>query len=393
MEPALPGARSANAGARLSRLRTRMTQTQMDEFSALYSKVEEHVASGEWDDALGCARAAAAAAERMNDPGAMHKAGGHLERLMDFGFSARLLAAAGRAESGSPLPEWDGSRDDDRTLLVVQRMRDVGAPIRVARLIPLAAKRVKQCIVLAEPRLVPLFRRSMPGVDVRVSGEEDAAALAAADMIASYETLTWRLAPDAKAIVDGFSPLRPDRESVEALRARYRRRADGMPLIGISWYSLARRKEVPQLEDWAAFLNAVPAMFVSVQYGRIRSDLRDLRAMTGSKILWDKSIDAFNDLDGLAAQLASLDAIVSISNTTVHLAGALGVPTIVIIDDRFRLMWPPMHDASPWYPATTLIRRRNRAWADVMADAAAVVADRLRNARSPQESQSLENAH
>jgi ADP-heptose:LPS heptosyltransferase len=72
-------------------------------------------------------------------------------------------------------------------------------------------------------------------------------------------------------------------------------------------------------------------------------------------------------MDRFAAQIASVDAVVSISNTAAHLAGALSVPTIVILEDRLR-NWPVFSDRVPWYPTVRLVRRNGREWTEVMQE-------------------------
>ena len=57
-------------------------------------------------------------------------------------------------------------------------------------------------------------------------------------------------------------------------------------------------------------------------------------------------------MDRFAAQLGALDAVVTISNTGAHLAGAMGIPTCLIRDDWFRRAWPVLSDRTPWYPKT-----------------------------------------
>ena len=54
----------------------------------------------------------------------------------------------------------------------------------------------------------------------------------------------------------------------------------------------------------------------------------------------DATIDQMTDIDGFAAQIAALDAVVTISRTAAHVAGALGIPCIVVRDDKPILAWP-----------------------------------------------------
>ena len=53
---------------------------------------------------------------------------------------------------------------------------------------------------------------------------------------------------------------------------------------------------------------------------------------TGIEILQCESVDNREDLDGLAALIELCDLVVSIRNITIHLAGALGKETWVLMN-------------------------------------------------------------
>jgi hypothetical protein len=322
--------------------------------------------SRQWEAARAHAHAAGLEAERAGLFTGMRQAGAYLERLDALALSGHFLAAAGRLQVATRLPEWDGSVLTDRTLLIVQRIRHIGGPIRLARLIPLAAARARRCIVFAEPRLVPLFRRSFPQVEVREGGPVEAEACEEADAVASYETLTKYLAGDERARLAGFTPLRPDCGLVNEFRSKYHR--DGRPLIGMTWTSTNEKKDLPALTDWAAMMRRFDATYVSLQYGEVSGDVKELCALSGAELIHDETVDSLIDLDRFAAQIVAMDAVLTISNTGAHLAGALGVPMIVILDDNNHLVWPAHGAHMAWYPAARLVRRRSREWQDVFAE-------------------------
>jgi hypothetical protein len=347
----------------------------MAELSAepgIFDEIERLVATGRREEAIALTREVGLCATRNARPAVLLRAGATLERLQDQVFAARFLASAGRMKIPNPLPEWDGSPLTGRTLLVLQRIRHVGAAIRLAQLIPLAAEQAKQCIVMAEPRLVPLFRRSFPDVEVRDSTLSNDNA-AEADVVASYETLTQHLASGDKSQAARFTPLRPDPEAVERFRRKY---GGPGPLIGICWHSTNEHKDLPSLADWVQFMNAFPATYVSLQYGDVAADLEALR-LSGAPVIYDESVDSLKDLDLFAAQIAAMDCVVTISNTGAHTAGALDVPMYILLDDKNHLVWPTEGRNTSWYPSATLIRRENRNWSDLFGEIRLELSDRL----------------
>ena len=68
----------------------------------------------------------------------------------------------------------------------------------------------------------------------------------------------------------------------------------------------------------------------------------------------------YNDFEGIASLLKSLDVFISVSNSTAHLAGALGVKTILIKPENFAVFhyWNQKTDNTPWYGSIRLIDKK-----------------------------------
>jgi hypothetical protein len=328
-------------------------------------KAEAATERSELGEALAHVNRAARLAERLGGPQRMFRTGRALEALSLWGPAARLMAMAERIEEPDGLPEWDGASLPGATLLIVERRGEhIGRPLRFARFIPMAAARVKRCIVLVEPRLVALFRRSFPDVEVHPRGIGDAKAHATADVVAGYRTLTRYFGFDDDALRAGFAPLRHDEAARREMRIRYRWEA--RPLIGVSWMSTNAKKQVPSLTDWAGLMRSLDASFVSLQYGDVAGDSAALREASGATLICDERVDPLRDLDAYANQVAAMDAVVSISGTCVHMAGALGMPTFVPLDDTTRLYWPAAGSSVSWYPTVTFFRRGGRPWGEAI---------------------------
>jgi ADP-heptose:LPS heptosyltransferase len=76
-------------------------------------------------------------------------------------------------------------------------------------------------------------------------------------------------------------------------------------------------------------------------------------------VIVDAGVDPTSDLDGLAALIASLDLVITVSNTTAHLAGALGIPVWTLVPRGAGALWywfdpSPPWQVAPWYPAMRL---------------------------------------
>lgn len=103
--------------------------------------------------------------------------------------------------------------------------------------------------------------------------------------------------------------------------------------------------------------------FISVQKGPYADQLAD--APPGLR-LFDPMVQA-QDMDDTASLLMSLDLVVTVDTSIVHLAGGLGRPTILL--DRYDNCWRWLHGRtdSSWYPSVRIIRQsRPGDWSDVV---------------------------
>ncbi len=96
--------------------------------------------------------------------------------------------------------------------------------------------------------------------------------------------------------------------------------------------------------------------FVNLQYGDCQTELDALQREHGITVINDPAIQPFGDLDPVAAQVAAMDLVISVSNTTVHLAGALGIPSWVMVPRGLGRLWYWFRgiERSPWYAGTVL---------------------------------------
>jgi hypothetical protein len=162
------------------------------------------------------------------------------------------------------------------------------------------------------------------------------------------------------------------------LRARYEERAQGRPIVGIAWRSKAPdgALRAPPLAHWGDLLRE-DYFFVSLQYGDVRADLE----RTPAPVFVDDEIDQMRDMDGFFAQVAATDHIVSILNTTLHVAGALAKPALALAPPGRGLhwYWGFEGEACAWHPSVRLVRRAlGASWDEQIADAARILRAELR---------------
>jgi ADP-heptose:LPS heptosyltransferase len=73
-------------------------------------------------------------------------------------------------------------------------------------------------------------------------------------------------------------------------------------------------------------------------------------------------------MDAFAAQIAAMDMVITIDNSTAHLAGALGTPVWVLLPFAPDWRWLLETSRSPWYPTMKLFRQSQPGdWRSVVA--------------------------
>lgn len=259
-----------------------------------------------------------------------------------------------------PQPLWDGRPLGDGRLLVWGE-QGLGDEVMFASLIPQLAREGLRVVLDCDARLAPLLTRGLPdnqpGVTVVARTEPLSGRLTAPDVVAqipagSLPRLMRRRMEDFSGRQPPFLKADPDR--VAELR---RRHADGLgngyQLIGISWSSknaaVGHLRSIP-LDRLAGVLNGTDVKLVSLQYG-------DVAAQCAAAGVADPGLDAWGDIDGLAALIAAMDLVVSVDNSTVHLAGGLGRPTWALLPHAADWRWMQERGDTVWYPSVRLFRQ------------------------------------
>jgi len=309
--------------------------------------------------------------------------GFHLLKSGDYARGFDFLPAIRRRyETGKPdmkqppLAGWDGRRFDG--MLLVNGEQGLGEEILCASMFTELEKLGQPATISCDPRLIVLFSRSFPSLQF-VSRYDGSLSRIEASGVRCFRFNALDLACLYRR--SSFQQTRPwlraDPERVAGLTARYQLRAPGKRRIGLSWRTAREVANAPRsvkLVDLEPLLRLPDTKWFNVQYGDYSQDIGEA-AMRGIPVPWDDlGIDQTQDIDGLAAQLCAFDALVSISNTTVHLAGALGVPSHLLLPRTRPVMWYWGYSGirSPWYPSIILHRNpREDDWTELAAALAA----------------------
>lgn len=276
-----------------------------------------------------------------------------------------------------PGKPWNGEDLSGKNVLIWTE-QGLGDELLATTMIPDAIAAARHVSVLCSERLVKLLRRSFPNatVEERKSPLPKSITSQRIDFQMSMSELGAAFRPSFAAFPSRPSFLRADMARRDQLRSAYAAKRPGAPIVGLAWSSL-KNPEVgwlkgPAFAVLAPILQTPGVTFVNLQYGDRSKELEWARTALGVDIIDDKSVDSIADIDAFAAQVAAMDLVISTSNTAVHVAGGLGIPTWVLLGEGRGRLWYWFRDRldSPWYPSIRLFRRRD-SWQTVVETCAA----------------------
>lgn len=221
-----------------------------------------------------------------------------------------------------------------------------------------------------ERRLVPLFQRSFPNIEVTLH------------RTVQYEGRVYRAAPEIKdwerfdywaplgaflgslrGSLDAFPKssnyLKPDPARVAHWKAELEKLSP-LPKVGLLWKSLKlnaeRARQFSPFDAWRPVLQTPGVTFVNLQYGDCEEELAKAKEEFGIEIWQPPGIDLKQDLDDVTALCAAVDLIIGFSNATTNLAGAAGAPIWLLTAPE---VWTKLgSDYYPWYPQARVFSPR-----------------------------------
>jgi Flp pilus assembly protein TadD/ADP-heptose:LPS heptosyltransferase len=270
-------------------------------------------------------------------------------------------------------PSWNGSNLSAKTILVWAE-QGIGDEIMFASMLNDLRQSNANIMVECEQRLISLFQRSFPDIRFfcRTNPPDQQLLNPNIDYQISMGSLGQWLRTDLDSFKQGQSyylTACPDKTA--ELRNKYQQLASGRKLVGISWKStdISQRRaksKSTSLEYWASVLSQPNCYFINLQYGDIETEVAKFESDTNLKVYQDKEIDPLVNLDGFAAQISALDLVISTSNTTVHMAGALGKRVWTLLPHIPDWRWTLDREDALWYPAMRLFRQSSIGdWQDV----------------------------
>ena len=203
-----------------------------------------------------------------------------------------------------------------------------------------------ECIVECGNRLIPVFARSFPNVEfIRRSDHNRFLKEQKTPIDFQTPSLNMLLGYIGRTIEDIpalNSYIEPDKEFRTQLREKYERLADGRRIVGISWRSTSEKLETRKSADlkfWHPVINNPNIFVVNLQYGENQEEIQQFQRTYQTTIYDDPDVDPLDSIEQAIAQISAMVLVISISNSTVHMSGALGIPTWLMLPRSSGVLW------------------------------------------------------
>ncbi|CAO3434965.1 tetratricopeptide repeat protein [Azospirillum doebereinerae] len=245
-------------------------------------------------------------------------------------------------------PVWDG-RVRPGTTLLIHADRGLGDAVQFIRYAP-SLRAAGMRVVFAGPdTLLDLFRAS--GVVDEVHDIDGP--LPVHDRHINVLSLIHAMGTELDSVPSTIPYLVPPEERSRRWAARLAE-LPGLR-IGIVWAGSAQvyaPQRSPRLRSLLPLIGVPGTTMVGLQVGHGRDDLEE--SAVPALLDWGAEVRDFADT---AAIIAGLDAVISPCTSVAHLAGALGRPLAVLLDQGAEWRWLRERADSPWYPTATLYRQ------------------------------------
>jgi len=275
------------------------------------------------------------------------------------------------------IPVWDGIQVCKHLLVVAEQ--GIGDEIFYISALNQLQSMIQNISVVADKRLLQIFSRSFPAIT----------------FLEKNSTLDNDLY-DAQIPIGslmGILNITPSKD--QGLRAPYliddselsfnlrnSRNFKGKFTCGISWKSFNKKigdQKSIHLPDLKGILEVDNCDFINLQYGDVFEDIKITQEATGVQLKEIDGIDIFSNIDGLLSIINSCDVVVTTSNITAHLAGAIGKKTLLLLPySKGRTWYWHEEEVSMWYPSIKqFFQSSDLTWDDAINNIARELRDEI----------------
>lgn len=275
-------------------------------------------------------------------------------------------------------PRWNGKIAKDARVLV-HCEQGLGDTIQMCRYTKWMRQQGMQVILECQKPLPPLMEINEVASEIFKLSEKPPAFDVQIPLM-SLPSVLW-----SEVGFCGEPYLRPAPERIAKWQERLS--GDSRPKVAIAWQGNPSFKQdlfrSIALDQFEPLFEATDADFISLQKMHGTEQLADFK--------FSDRVQVFDDLDAeggafmdTAALMTEVDVVVTSDSAVAHLAGALGVKTLLLLPYAADWRWFADRTNCPWYPTMKLFRQPQRNdWPAVFAQVAGELQAILQEDRQP----------
>lgn len=253
---------------------------------------------------------------------------------------------------------WNGKKHPDKTILVFCEY-GFGDAIMFSRYFPKLKEYFKTIKVCCKKNLIKLFEQSFPDIEFINNINEIAYDYAVFSM-----DLPYYLNLDFDNIPLSEKYLKTDIDKVNFFKEKFFNNNSfkvGIFFIGGELTKRNARYRAIELSQLEKLFSLNDTKFYSFQKDDIFEELKNYPEII------DLS-NEFNDFSDTAAAIQNLDLMITIDSVTAHLAGALGIKTLLMLPYFSEWRWFE-ENTTPWYKNMKIYRQQSACnWQSVVND-------------------------
>ncbi len=247
-----------------------------------------------------------------------------------------------------PMPMWQGEDLAGKTIYVYFE-QGLGDSLQFVRYLPLLAQRGARIIFDCQPELIRVMQTVAGITELRAAG----APLPTADYHIPLLSLPSRFGTTLETVPAQVPYIAPPVAGPPPLfRPAGTRLAVGIVWAGRPEHANDHNRSLG-LENFLGLCDLPGVVLYSLQKG---PRANDIAALTAQAVVRDLSPN-IRDFADTAALISQLDLVIGVDTSVVHLSGALGRPTFVLLPFTPDWRWLHGRETSPWYPTMRLYRQ------------------------------------
>ena len=269
-------------------------------------------------------------------------------------YDARL-AVNHKPDQLSSVPYWRGEDIINKTIFILSE-QGIGDEILFSSAFNHIIQISKHAIIMCDHRLKHCFSRTFPNAIIVTSlnniNFKDIDVKIHAGSI--YQFL--------KKPPTSYGFLKPTNKNTNSNHNKIK--------VGFSWRGATNYKEMKKrsthIREWERLLKHPHSDFFCLQHNISQQDKNRLINISPNIHFFSEVTDQ-NNIDELINLISSLDLVISVTNTVVHIAGALGVHTWCLAPRNPDWPWGIKGKKSVWYESVKIYRKNADSWEDTFS--------------------------